>query len=95
MARTTRILFNDYSGKERIKAPLHRLLWYFVTFGLCGERHHYKHVTIRKYFTVNDSRITINIRAIDNLSEKLMFVESAMKPPSTINCRCSVRVNLK
>jgi len=95
MAKLTRIKAHDFSGKERIKAPLNRLLWYFVSFGKFGERHHYKHIAMREYFSVVDDRLTINISAIDNLSGKLEYFKQLTKSPSTINCRCAMRVNLK
>tara|TARA_R110002124_G_scaffold272158_1_gene441198 strand:+ start:3314 stop:3601 length:288 start_codon:yes stop_codon:yes gene_type:complete len=95
MTRLVKIKTLDFSGKERINAPLNRLLWYFVSFGKFGERYHYKHIVIRKYFSAIDDRLTINISAIDNLSGKLEYFKQSTKPPSTINCRCAIRVNLK
>ena len=90
MARLTKIETVDFSGTKRIKAPLPRLLWYFVTLGKWGERYHYKHVPMRRYFSVMDKRLTININA-----NARPFMR-AMDEIRTFNCRCStIKVKLK
>ena len=93
MAKLTRIKTQDFSGTKRIKAPLTRLLWYFVTFGKWGERHHYKHVPMRRYFSVTDKRLAIKINVNASPFMKAMNEINEMK---MFNCRCStVKVKLK
>lgn len=89
MNNKVKIEFIDISGKERIKAPFNRRFWYFVTLGKYGEKHHYKHVMVRKYFAVMDNRAK-HVHQIFNgqLKRKNFgFVRNAV-----FNCRCSIDV---
>lgn len=84
MARLTKIETVPFSGTGRSNAPLIRMFWYFVTFGKWGERYHYFHVTMLKYFSVNDNRLTINVSTNTRLFMK------AIKGIDAINCRCTL-----
>lgn len=84
--RLTKIEYIDLPSKEKINAPTGRMVWYFLSFGLWGERYHYKHVTIRKYFSVPDNRLSIDLRAVDNASR--VFAKTVSRI-NHINCRCT------
>ena len=84
MARLTTLQTITFSGTRRKDAPLIRMFWHFVTFGNWGERYHYSHVPMKRYFTVMDKRLTINIQA-----NTRPFMQ-AMKGIDLINCRCAM-----
>ena len=83
-----RILFNNYSGKQKINAPLKRIFWYFLTFGKCGERYHYQHVMMRKYFPLLDDRTTTRFRHLNRATKAAGIAFNRL---NHINCRCSIK----
>jgi hypothetical protein len=83
-----KIEFVDYSGKQRIKAPLKRRFWYFVTLGKWGDLYHYKHVPMRKYYPVLDNRTSY---AHQMLYGKPVHRDYDFLGAAIINCRCSMK----
>ncbi len=84
-AHKVKLDFVDYSGSEKIKAPLSRVFWYFVTLGKWGERYHFRHVRMRKYFHNMDERLKWSLNR-----DARPFMNEALEIPKSINCRCSI-----
>lgn len=82
-----KIDFVDFCVTERIKSPVIRLFWYFITFGKWGERYHYKHVSMRKYFPVLDNRTSYAHQMLYGkpVLRDYDFVKSAM-----VDCKCTI-----